>query len=128
MKLSKILNGIEYAKLINFKDINISSLSHDSKNCESGSLFFCINGENFCGADFANEAIRNGAVAIVSEKEIAENIPQIIVGSSRIAMSESARIFFDFPDRKIKIISIVGTNGKTTTSNIMRSILNVLSS
>ncbi len=124
MKLSKLLENIDFIKIVNEKDVVINCLCHDSNACENGSLFFCIRGENVNGEDFATEAITNGAVAIVSETQLDDcNIVQIIVENSRIAMAEIARRFYDYPDKTLKVISIVGTNGKTTTSYVLCNIL-----
>ena len=124
MKLSKLLEGINYIKIVDEKNVCINCLCHDSSACENGTLFFCIKGENVNGEDFASDAIKNGAVAIVSETYLDElNITQIIVENTRIAMAEIARKFFDYPDTKLKIISLVGTNGKTTSSYVLCNIL-----
>ena len=124
MRLSKLLDGINFIKIINEKDVVINCLCHDSKCCEDGSLFFCIKGENVNGEDFAGEAIKSGAVAIVTETRLDEcDAVQIIVENSRIAMAEISRRFYDYPDKSLKIVSVVGTNGKTTTSYVLCNIL-----
>ncbi len=122
-KLSQLLENVQVLSKQNFKDVNINSLFHSSKDCERNSLYFCITGTKVNGHDFASEAIENGAVALVVEKFLPYDIPQILVPNTRIAMSQIAKNFYDKASDKLKIVSIVGTNGKTTTSMILAKIL-----
>ena len=114
MKLNQILN-CDYLTEIN-------ELTASSKNKTDNGLYFCLVG-TLDGHDFAAEAVRNGAVAIVAERKLDLDVPQIIVGDCRAAMTEAAAAFFGHPERKLKLIGITGTNGKTTTSFIIKSIL-----
>lgn len=114
MKLNKILK-CEYS-------IEIDTLTADSRERVNNGLFFCLSG-SLDGHDFAAQAVENGAKAIVCEKPLDINIPQIVVSDSRIAMTEAAKAFYSHPERKLKLIGITGTNGKTTTSFIIKSIL-----
>ena len=124
MRLNKLLGGVGHNSIINEKNVCVSCLCHNSNCCEQGALFFCIKGENFNGEDYAVDAVKNGAVAIVTECELHDlNVIQILVDNARIAMAEISRRFYDFPDKKLKIISFVGTNGKTTSSHVLCKIL-----
>ncbi len=124
MKLKEIISKINYKEFKNAKDMEIEFLCHDSKCCEDGALFICLHGEKFNGEDFVSDAISNGAIAIVAENYLSEySVPQIIVDDARIAMTEIARVFYDYPDNDLKIVSVVGTNGKTTTSMVLCKIL-----
>ena len=122
-KLSQLLDNMKIISKKNFKDVNINSLFHSSKDCERNSLYFCITGTKVDGHNYANEAIKNGAVALIVEKYLPVDVPQILVQNTRIAMSQIANNFYDKSAEKLKIISIVGTNGKTTTSMILAKIL-----
>ncbi len=122
MKLKTLLNNCEF-KAVNFKNYNISNLSFSSLDVEKGGLFFAIKGSNFNGEDFAKDAVSNGCVAIVCEKPLNVNVTQIIVKNVRIAMSVISANFYNNPAKKLKIISVVGTNGKTTTSTIIYNML-----
>ncbi len=104
--------------------IEIRGLSFDSREAQTGSIFFCISGETDDGHEYANQAIENGAVAIVAEKQLVVPVPQIIVQNSREAMAYISCIYFDFPSREIDVIGVTGTNGKTTTTQVITAILN----
>ena len=83
----------------------------------------CIKGERTDSHSKAMEAIRNGAVALIVEKRLSVSVPQILVPDSRIALGKAAAIFYGEPAKEMKIIGITGTNGKTTTSYMLSSIL-----
>ena len=124
MKLGSLLKNVEVVRTINFKNINITNLSIKADQIEKNGLFFAIKGNNFDGVNFIFEAIKCGAKAVVTEKEIKDIfIPQIIVNDIRIALTIISKTFFNKCDEKLKIIGVVGTNGKTTTSTIIYNIL-----
>ncbi len=123
MKLKKLISNCEIIKLVNFKNVEISNLNFNSKQIENGGLFFAIKGKKNNGEKYVEEAIKNGCVAVVSENVLQVEIPQIIVKDARIAMSIFSSNFYNNPTKKLKIISVVGTNGKTTTSTIIYNIL-----
>ena len=109
-------------------DINgecqINALSQDSREKKEGALFFCVRGSRFDAHDFAEDAIKNGAVALVVERKLEHiNVPQVIVSDVRAAMGLMASKFFGDPASKLKIVGITGTKGKTTTSYFVKSIL-----
>ena len=86
-------------------------------------LFFALRGEAFDGADFALEAVKNGAVAIVCERLTGAPVPHILVENCREALARYASAFYGFACERLRIIAITGTNGKTTTAHILASIL-----
>lgn len=123
MKLIKLLSGLNDVEFVNLKNINISNISLNSKQLEKNGLFFAINGQNYNGEMFVKEAVDNGAVAIVCEKKLQTSVPQVIVKNVRNAMSIIAKNFFHKADVKLKIIQLVGTNGKTTTATMIYEVL-----
>lgn len=122
MNLENLIKNLE-AKVVGRTNLDILDITYNSKKVKKGSLFVCLCGENSDGHDFAKDAERNGAAAILCEKQVQVNIPQIIVSSTRKALSKVFSCFYDNPQNKLKIIGLTGTNGKTTTSFLIKSIL-----
>ncbi len=120
MKLSEILKGIKV--LNSFSEKEISDVTQDSRNVIKDCLFVCIKGNTFDGHSFAGEMLEKGAAAVVTEKDLGiEN--QIIVSDTREAFSEICANYFGNPADKLKLIGLTGTNGKTTTSFLIKQIL-----
>lgn len=124
MKISQLVTRLGFIKIIG-QDCNVRHLTHSSKDCINGSLYFCLKGDCFDGADYVKEAEKNGAVAIVSEEILDTPLTQIIVKDARESMSEICAEFYSNPQNMLKIIGVVGTNGKTTTCHIIENILKV---
>lgn len=122
MNLENLIKNLE-AKVIGETNLDILDITYNSKKVKKGSLFVCLCGENSDGHDFAKDAERNGAAAILCERQVQVNIPQIVVSSTRKALSKVFSCFYDNPQNKLKIIGLTGTNGKTTTSFLIKSIL-----
>ena len=124
MRLEKLIEHIPYIKREG-EDKEILSISTDSRTCVENSLFICLKGGNVDAHDRVNEAVRNGAVAVISERELpmTEMVSQVVVENSRLALSLIASAFYMQPSKHLKIIGITGTNGKTTTSYMLASIL-----
>tara|TARA_Y100000748_G_scaffold117473_1_gene98569 strand:- start:149 stop:1555 length:1407 start_codon:yes stop_codon:yes gene_type:complete len=125
MNLNVILEKVRnlgFEKLGKINDVEVHGLSYDSRLTTSGDLFFCFQGEKNDSHDFAYDAIKAGASALVVERRIDIDFPQVISSSSRKMMSEIAEIFYEFPSRGIKMVGVTGTNGKTTTVNILSAI------
>ena len=102
---------------------DITSIENDNRKVRPGSLFICIKGYTVDGHDFAESAEKNGAVAVLAEKELPLNIPVIIVKDTKRAMAILADYFYGHPTQKLHLIGITGTNGKTTTSHLIEKIL-----
>jgi len=105
-------------------DLDIHKITGDSRRVIPGSLFVACPGEYVDGHDYINKAVEGGAVAIVGEKDISGcEVPYIRVQNSRQALAFLAAAFFDNPSRKMIMIGITGTDGKTTTANLLYNIL-----
>ena len=122
-KLSELILDIHALDIKNFKDVFIESLAHKAADCEPSSIYFCLKGKQNDGHNFAKQAVKLGAKVLVVEKFLDIDAIQILVKNSRIAMAQIAKNFYDKADEKLKIVSIVGTNGKTTTSMVIARIL-----
>jgi UDP-N-acetylmuramoyl-L-alanyl-D-glutamate--2,6-diaminopimelate ligase len=121
MQLSELIEGIP-GQVCNMKDIDVLSIEFDSRKVTPGALYVALKGMNHDGHSFVKEAEGNGAVAIVAERPVETNVARFLVDDSRAALSRLARRFYgDFTD--LTKIGITGTNGKTTTAFLMRSVL-----
>lgn len=120
MLLSKLLENV---KVLNeYKDVEIKGLCFESGKVKEGDLFFCLVGSKVDGHRFAIDAAEKGAAAIICEKKINVKIPQVLVENSRKAMSLAASNFFENPSKNLKIVTVTGTNGKTSTTYILDGI------
>lgn len=120
MKLSKILRGIEV--LGSYNDVEVADITQDSRLVKEGSLFVCVKGSVFDGHTVAKEMLDNGAAAVVVERDLGLD-NQIVVKNSRAVFSPICANFFGNPADKLKLIGLTGTNGKTTTTFLIKQIL-----
>lgn len=123
MKLSKLIKGLKAKQIINFIDCDVCNLSLSSKSIDQNGMFFAIKGNTVNGEDFVYDAIANGCIVVVSNNPLNVNIPQIIVDDVRIALAVICKNFYNKCDERLKIVTVVGTNGKTTTSTLIYNIL-----
>ncbi len=105
-------------------DVVVTRITHDSREIAPGSIFCAVRGTRFDGHDFAIDAVRRGAVALVVEQRIpAVGVPQIVVGDVRTAMGRLAAAFWGDPSHHLEVVGVTGTNGKTTTTHLLAEIL-----
>ena len=130
MRLSEILNGIQDLKAKGNIDIDIKNISCNSKKVTQDTLFVAIKGYDVDGHDYINDAIANGATAIMLEdiKKIRniilpDNVTFIVTKDSRYSLAISACNFYGNPSRKFKLIGVTGTKGKTTTTYMIKTLL-----
>ena len=121
MLLAQLFEGVNC--IIKGSDVDIKNVQKNSSDKVTSGLFFCYQGINSNGEDFVGEAINNGAVAIVVEEYLPFNLTQIKVDNVRKIIAKVCSNFFGSPDKKLKIIGVTGTNGKTTTTYILKNIL-----
>ncbi len=125
MKIEEILKGLTYTVLSGDKSIEINNPQYDSRKIKCGDMFFAIGGFNVDGHNFISKAIENGAKTVVVEKDVTlvEGITFIKVENGRRALAIAASNFYNNPSKKMKIIGITGTNGKTTSAFMLKGIL-----
>ncbi len=123
MNLTQLTIGMpELIEITSGADTEIAHLTADSRaKCDRG-LFFCIRGGRVDAHDFAPQALSNGCVALVVERRLALDCPQIIVTDVRAAMTRIASAFNGHPERRMRLIGVTGTKGKTTTTFLLKSI------
>ncbi len=126
MRLYDIISNLKFVGIKNYHETDIDSLFLNSNERVNSGMYFCIKGLKHDGHDFALDAIKNGAVCLVVERFLDLDITQILVENVRVAMSQICSTFYETYKSKMKFIGITGTNGKTTTTLILREILTKL--
>lgn len=126
-KLSQLLEdsqiGLNYTDKL--ADVVITGIQFDSRKVTSGNLFVALTGGSADGHDYIPTAIANGAAAVVGTQALTLAIPYFKVDDSREALAKLAASFHDHPGRKLTVIGVTGTDGKTTTSNLLFQILKI---
>lgn len=122
-ELCKQLKGIY--NLSGSADTVVTGISSDSRDIEAGYLFVCISGAHVDGAAFAAQAVEKGAVAVLTTKhlDLPSSAVQIQVPDIHHALEDMVPFFYDYPGKKMRMIGVTGTNGKTTTTHIIAHIL-----
>jgi UDP-N-acetylmuramoyl-L-alanyl-D-glutamate--2,6-diaminopimelate ligase len=103
--------------------VDVTDLAYDARRVTTGALFVCVPGLKADGHDFAPQAVANGAVALIVERELGLDVPQLVVADAREAMAIAADAFFGSPTRELEVAGVTGTNGKTTTAFLLFAIL-----
>jgi UDP-N-acetylmuramoyl-L-alanyl-D-glutamate--2,6-diaminopimelate ligase len=123
MNLERVIAALAPTDVVQRASVEISDLAYDTRAVGPGALFFCVPGERHDGHAFAREAVGRGAVALVVERVLELDVPQLVVPDARRAMAQAAVTFFDDPTGTLEVAGVTGTNGKTTTTFLMHSIL-----
>ena len=124
MKLKELLKNID-CQVVGEAEIEITGIAYDSREVQEGNLFFCIQGFSSDGHNYAPKAVEAGAVCLVVSRQLELDVTQIIVeaGSDRKAMSQIAAAYYGKPAQKLCMIGVTGTSGKTSTTYMLKSIL-----
>ena len=123
MKLERLIAALGPTEVVGRAPVEIHELAYDSHAVPPGALFFCIPGGKADGHDFASAAIAAGASALVVERRLPLDAPQLVVANVREAMPRAAVAFFADPTAELDVVGVTGTSGKTTTAFLLRSIL-----
>ena len=120
MKLNELL---ENNAVTSIGDTEITSVTDNTGRVTEGSLFFCVKGGNFDGHTAAADMLERGAAAVVCDHDLGLGEKQIITDDTRVLYGKVCAAWFGHPERKIKMIGVTGTNGKTTITNVIKHIL-----
>lgn len=120
--LSNLLVGLNYSLVGEIAGVEVGDVFYDSRKVVPGSLFVCLPGARQDGHEFAGEAVKRGAVALLTERPLALPCPQVVVENARQSLAQIAVNFFDHPSREITLLAVTGTNGKTTIVHMLQSI------
>ncbi len=126
MKLKEIIKDIRKKKVFNLENFEIEGIAYDSRKVKENYIFVAIKGSKVDGHDFINDAIERGAKCIVVSKRpsiVPANVCEVVVEDTKKALSEIANNYYGYPSKKLNVVGITGTNGKTTTSFIIKEIL-----
>lgn len=130
MNLKEILLGIEGIKARGNLELDITNVDSDSRNIKENGMFIAIQGYEVDGIDYIDSAIKNGAKVVMvqetldlSKLKIPEDITLLVVPDTRVALAMCACNFYDNPSRKFKLVGVTGTKGKTTTTFMIKKIL-----
>jgi UDP-N-acetylmuramoyl-L-alanyl-D-glutamate--2,6-diaminopimelate ligase len=123
MQLGRLIAALAPTDVVGGAALEIRELAYDAREVPAGSLFFCIPGARVDGHDLAADAVRAGAAALVVERTLDGDVPQLVVPSVRAAMPRAAVEFFGDPTASLPVLAVTGTNGKTTTAYLLWSIL-----
>jgi len=122
-KLLNMADGLEDVEIRGDAQIMVSGITHDSRKVVQGDIYVCIPGFKTDGHDFAEVAVQAGAYALVVERYLDLDIPQMKVKDSRQAAGYLAAAFYDYPSRRLELVGVTGTNGKTTVIHLVEKIV-----
>ena len=128
MKLDLLLHKVDVLDIIGDTNITISNIQLDSRKISKGEMFIALAGTQKSGDEFIKSAIKNGAKAIVCHnipKNYFENVTYILVNDSNDALSIISNNFYDFPSKKLEIVGVTGTNGKTSIVSLLHQLFSI---
>jgi len=128
MLLSRLIDPLPEKRIVGTVDPEIEQIAYDSRRVVPGTLFACIRGSRFDGHNFIPDALKNGASAILADRAVSTSpdgsaVPTVLVPEVRKALPVLANRFYGYPSRHLKLVGITGTNGKTTTTYLVESML-----
>jgi UDP-N-acetylmuramoyl-L-alanyl-D-glutamate--2,6-diaminopimelate ligase len=121
-ELQPLLDALDAPRIVGALPARVDAIAVDSRAVTRGSVFVAVRGERVDGHLFLSEAVARGAAALVVERAVDLAVPQIVVADTRVAISRLADAFYDRPSQTLTVFGVTGTNGKTTTSYLLRGI------
>ena len=123
MKLGVLLGAASARVEGDARHIDVRGIAYDSRKAQPGTVFVAVPGFHRDGHDFARDAVARGAVAIVAERPLDVSVPVAVVPDVRAALADLAAEFFDHPTRRLRLVAVTGTDGKTTTVHLVSDVL-----
>jgi UDP-N-acetylmuramoyl-L-alanyl-D-glutamate--2,6-diaminopimelate ligase len=123
MDLERLAAALGVTEVVGRAPVEIRDLAYDARTVTPGAVFFCVPGRQADGHDFAAEAVKRGAVALVVERPLEVDAPQVVVPDARAAMAVAADEFFERPTEELQVVGVTGTSGKTTTTFLLFAML-----
>jgi UDP-N-acetylmuramoyl-L-alanyl-D-glutamate--2,6-diaminopimelate ligase len=123
VKLGPLFESAKLAVPAGAEELDVRRVTYDSRKVVPGSLFVAIEGFHRDGHEFTADAARRGAVAIVAQRKLPSKVPVAVVADSRAALADLAAEMFEHPTRKLKLVAVTGTDGKTTTVHLVSDVL-----
>ena len=123
MKLGVLLGAASARVEGDARHIDVRGIAYDSRKAQPGTVFVAVPGFHRDGHDFARDAVARGAVAIVAERPLDVSVPVAVVPDARAALADLAAEFFDHPTRRLRLVAVTGTDGKTTTVHLVSDVL-----
>ena len=123
MDLERLAAALGVTEVVGRAPVEIRDLAYDARTVTPGAVFFCVPGRQADGHDFAADAVERGAVALVVERPLEVDAPQVVVSDARAAMAVAADEFFERPTEELEVVGVTGTSGKTTTTFLLFAML-----
>ena len=125
MRVQTLIDNINYTDLIDIDSFtgDIEGISYNSKKTKPNDVFICLTGEHVDGHEYAEEAVANGACLCIVERQLNLDISQIIVPDTTEILAQISDLFYSSPSKKLNLIGVTGTNGKTTVTHLIQKIL-----
>lgn len=123
MKLRELLDGVALTRAQADQEVEITSISYDTREIENGALFVALPGTKHDGHDFIDQALERGAAAVLCQTPPDREGPWLAVADSRAALAQVSANWFGHPGREMTLLAVTGTNGKTTTTTLLKAVL-----
>jgi UDP-N-acetylmuramoyl-L-alanyl-D-glutamate--2,6-diaminopimelate ligase len=123
VKLGPLLASANIPVPAEADDLDVRAIAYDSRRVAPGSLFVAIEGFHRDGHEFVADAVKRGAVAVVAQRRVRSKAPVAVVDDTRVALADLAAEMFEHPTRKLKLVAVTGTDGKTTTVHLISEVL-----
>src|SRR5207248_5115617 len=122
VRLDRLLGAVDVIEVLGEPaTTEVTGVVHDSRAVGQGDLFCCVPGERFDGHEFARDAVRAGASALLVDHPLPVEVAQAVVADVRPAMAQAAAAFHGHPSRQLAVVGVTGTNGKTTTTHLIQA-------